>query len=501
MARWLGIDIAPQAVRIALLRSTLRRPVIETLREEPLSVHPTVEAAIRAAVAGLRIDACAVAVPGEQTFLRRIELPAAAQKELASVLGYEVESTLPFELDDAVMDHRVLKAAPGVDRRQSLPILAGVAYTHQVRDRINLIRRTAGQEPARVGAGALPLANLAQLGAPLRGPELRLLLDVDATHCDLVLMRGGEPQQARTIHRGAARLPAEGPALVRELRQTLAAWQAQGGQSVERLVLLGQGPQTPGLDAYLREELGVQVDGLPPLEADWSAESDRPRAGIFAKAIGLALGLSRRAAALNLRTGPLEPQQSFRFLRDKTPLLAGLGTAIAFSFGFSVFADMRALDTERAALEEQLATATEAVFGEPTRDPAVAAQQLDRALSGKTDDPMGPIDAFDVMVELSERIAPEITHDIAELDYNRGQVLIRGIVPKIDDADVIRDKLAEHPCFHDVKKKGTTRLRNADKHKYVLEFEVKCTAKDPQKARAKTSAPPAKDSGETGGTR
>ena len=100
--------------------------------------------------------------------MRRIHLPAAAHKRLNDVLSFEVEATLPFEPDDAVMDHRLLTFVKGVDEEGQIPIFSGVAYTEEVRDRIGLVlpgtagaaagrggAATAG-EPVLGGAGARP---------------------------------------------------------------------------------------------------------------------------------------------------------------------------------------------------------------------------------------------------------------------------------------------------------------------------------------------------------
>jgi len=182
--------------------------------------------------------------------------------------------------------------------------------------------------------------------------------------------------------------------------------------------------------------------------------------------------------------------------------LAGLAAALAVSFGFSLFAEMSALSAEREGLEQQLAAATQAHFGKKTTDPVVAADLLESAITGKTDDPMPGIDAFDVMVELSERIPAEITHDIAEFDYSRGDVIIKGIVPKIDDAHTIAARLKEHECFQNVDVKKTTHLKNQDKHKYTLEFTASCEDKSKAaKGKKGSKTPAAKGKAAKGGKR
>src|SRR5690606_33197078 len=206
MSRWMGIDITPTAVRIALLRTSYRRTAIEALREERIADHETPSAALRAATAGLKADAYATALAGSRAFVRFLSLPKAAQKAIGEVLGFEVESTLPFEMDDAVMDHRILAPGP-TDPPEQLPILAGVAYTEEVRDRIGLVLRGVGQEPQRVGVGPLPLSNLGQIFAEVGGAGLTAVLELAETHSDFIVLRDGVPRFVRSLSQGTSGLP------------------------------------------------------------------------------------------------------------------------------------------------------------------------------------------------------------------------------------------------------------------------------------------------------
>ncbi len=489
VAKWLGIDITASCVRVALLKTGYRRTSLVALREERLSDHDTTSAALRAASVGLKADACATAVDGARSFLRRLALPAAAQKELANVLSYEVEATLPFELDDAVMDHRRLRHVEGLDEPKTLPILAGVAYTEEVRDRIGLARRGVGQEPLRVGLGALPLANLAQLAPELRQPSAVALLDIGEQHADVVVLHGGEPRFGRSLSRGVAGLPTHASMLARELRQTLAAWRSEGGAKLQELIVVGSGRSTPGIESFLRDELDIRVRDLPKLALDELNAGQEVQLARYAKAIGLALGLSRSGADLNLRQGPLETQQSYQFLRDKTPLLAGLFAAILVSFGFSVFAEMRALRSERASLEEQLAVSTKAHFGKETRNPKLVDEWLDAAVAGKTGDPMPKVDAWDVLLQTG-KIPNTIVHDIADLDFNRGDLTIKGVVPSIDDAHAVAKIFKEHKCFKEVNISRTTKLKRDNRQKYTLDLKARCSAaKKKTKKGAKKKSP------------
>ncbi|MCC6553850.1 MAG: pilus assembly protein PilM [Polyangiaceae bacterium] len=492
MSKLLGIDAGKSVVRVALVRASYRRIEIEALGEASIAEAGSEAEALRAAVGALRPDAVAIALSGERSFYRRLDLPAAAQREMESVLGFEIEATVPFEMDEAVFDHRALKRTPG---SPTIPVFVAVARTEDVRERITVVREALGMEPERVEAGALPLASLdaviPELAPPKGGaaaPPIAIL-DLDQLTSDLMVLAGGEPVFARTLSRGTAGLPASAPALLRELRQTVAAWRNLGGEPLGTMYLVGGGATAQGAELYLSTQLGIPVLPLPTPRADGRGalhgttpeqSAALPR---FAKALSLALGLTGRTRALNLRKGALEAQRSYPFLREKFPILAGLGAVIALSFGFSVIAEMRTLDAEREALNASLSAASRDILGEETSDPDRARELLEQGPGGGDDDPMPRVDAFDVMVQLSKAVPAEVTHDVVELDVNRGHVKLEGTVPSVSDAQAIADKLKEHRCFRDVKVARTSQFVEG-KQKYTLELELRCEDKKKKKPGA-----------------
>ncbi|MEJ7733604.1 MAG: pilus assembly protein PilM [Polyangiaceae bacterium] len=499
MSRLLGIDSNKTVVRTALIRTAYRKVTLEALGEADVASAGSEVEAVRQAVAALKPDGAAIALSGERSYYRRLDLPAAAQKEIDSVLAFELEATVPFEMDDAVFDYRVLKRRPG---ETTIPIFAALAQADDVRARIALVREALGIEPERVGTGALPLTNLAavipELERPFKAetggakPGPVAILDLGDQSSDIAILLDGEPVFARTLSRGTAGLPESAAALARELRQTLAAWRAVGGDPLAGMYLVGGGASAHGAEPYLSTELGVTILPLLPPKLEGMTPEQAAMLPRFAKALGLALGLAGRARGLNLRRGALEAERSYPFLREKVPLLAGLGAVLAVSFGFSLIAELRALDAERAGLEAELAAATREVMGEETTDKDRARELLDSGPGAADEDPMPRVDGFDVMVQLSRAVPRDVVHDVLDFDLARGHVNIQGVVPTKRDADDIAEKMKEHRCFKDVKVPNTTPYGSAEsgKQKYTLSFDIKCDKeKKPGAAGAGSAAP------------
>src|SRR6266536_4396854 len=137
MARYLGIDVGSSYVRAVLVRTSYRRVTIEAIGEIERSPGSPLDETVRTVAGPLvsRGEAIAVNLDGERTFIRRLAIPATAQKQLSEVLPYELEAELPFELSEAVYDYALLRRGP---EDETLPVFAVVARTEDVRAQIAL---------------------------------------------------------------------------------------------------------------------------------------------------------------------------------------------------------------------------------------------------------------------------------------------------------------------------------------------------------------------------
>jgi general secretion pathway protein L len=221
----------------------------------------------------------------------------------------------------------------------------------------------------------------------------------------------------------------------------------------------------------------------------------------FAKAIGLGLALGPRAVSLNLRKGPLAFERGFAWVKEKIPILAGLAAVILVSFLFSAWAQLYAKSKERVVLEKALGQVTKEVLGEETESSTRANELLQAQTSLSDEDPLPHADGFDVMVKLSELIPQSMTHDIRELDIQKGHVIVHGVVGSIPDAQQIRTNIAAEKCFSDAKITRTNAEVGGTSQVYVLEFDIRCpedqkgAAKKPAGAAASASAAPSSTGG------
>jgi general secretion pathway protein L len=488
MAKYLGIDVGSSHVRAVLIRTSYRRIAIEAMTEYDRHAAPTLEEVMRMAASPLISpgESVAVNLEGEKTFLRRIDVPAAAQKQLTELLPFELEAELPFELSEAVYDYAILKRS---SNEAGIPVFAVVARTDDVRERIALIKNAIGEEPERVSPGGLSLSSLSSILPELAGPQTVALFDLEPARSELVILERGEPVFARTLSRGTEGLPASAPMLVREFRQSLAAWRMSGGARPEAAFLVGPGASAPNAREFLQEELDLPIAPLPPPHLDEARPEHIAQVPRFAKAVSLALALGARGKGYNLRRGALTYERGYGFLRERVPLLAGLFVVVVVSFFFATWSELHALAQEKTTLEAALTTVTKEVLGEGTPDPQHAIDMLDKTATGADEDPLPRVDAFDVMVQIAQAVPENLAHDIEELDVQRGHATVHGIVPTIPDAQQIATQLKTLRCFQEVKITRTNQVVGEERQKYVMEFDLKCPAEGKEKSAAGAPAP------------
>jgi general secretion pathway protein L len=495
MSTYVGLDVGADSVKVAVVRTAYRKVTLDALVKVELASAPTREDAIRSAMqqalgrAGAG-DGLATSLSGASVAVRTLSVPAAAQRQLAEVLPFEIEASTPLEVEGSVFDFRVRSGRPADGQ---LDVMIALAREADVRAHIDGIKAALAAEPERVGTGSVPTVALAAHVPALGEAGPVVLLDLGTTQSDLVVLEAGEPAFVRSLPLGTQGLPGTASRLARELRISLASYRAQGGKAPEAVYLCGGGAFVSGAEGFLQAELEVPVRRLPApgpgLELGPKVLAVASQLPLFAKALGLALWLgSRQVPAFDLRRGPLAYERGYGWVREKIPVLAGFAAVIAVSFVFSAVTQLYAAGKERDALQGALAQVSKEVLGKEGTSAAEVKELLAAQNAAADEDPMPHADAFDVMVRVSESIPQSVVHDIEELDFQKGHVVVHGIVGSVTDAQSIATSLRTDKCFQDVKITRTNQMVGSERQKYVMEFDVKCP--EDQKAKKKGDAKP-----------
>jgi general secretion pathway protein L len=527
-----GIDLGAYSIKLAFLEAGFRATTLRGLEEIPVpeGEAPLVErqmAAVREGLGRVQGEVTPyVAVAGDQLSVRVLELPFTDARKIDQVVGYELEGQIVNAIEDVVFDHLIAaEKADGTTilaaaaKREDLAALLAAAEAQQIHPRslfaAPVIYRTLFPAVATVGDEA--------------PGTCQAVLDFGHERTNVCVIRGGNAIYARTIRRGGAHLTAaiakafnadpiraeqakrgeafiasagkvpSTPLLVkldavlrealaptiRELRQTLASFAASAKLEIDALLVVGGGGRLAGLLPFLEGELAIPArhpsvrevieSGGRHLARDPAGvEEAAPDSDGYALAGAIALAAAGGSREIDFRRGPFAYRANFSILRQKAGHLAMLAAALVVAVGIDLGAKSSSLGAERKALDKELTTQTQELFGKP-RDDAEAVTELMRKGFREDLAPLPKATAFDLLDQISRKMPPadKVKLDVAELEIRPKKTFIKGTADTAAAVDEIASKLKEIDCFEEVTKGAITEVSDGSKQ-FTLNVTSKC---------------------------
>jgi len=273
------------------------------------------------------------------------------------------------------------------------------------------------------------------------------------------------------------------------------------------LLVVGGGGRLAGLLPFLEAELGIPArypSVRPALESggDQSAdgageEGAAPESDPHALAAAIAIAARRGSREIDFRRGPFVYRASFSVLRQKAVHVAALAGALLIAGGFDVGAKYSQLSAERKALDKDLKTATQELFGQPREDAEAITQLMKRGFREELA-PVPKATAFDLLDQISRKMPPALTVapppadgakpaeetkpkpvgggiklDVSELEIRPKKTFIKGTVDSASAVDDMAAKLKEIDCFDEVSKGAITEVSGGAKQ-FTLTVSAKC---------------------------
>lgn len=361
--RILGIDVGAWSVKAVVAETAFRSLKVIDAREVHIEPGSPETLAERRAAAlaqlmsnpSLKTDVCVAAMPGEEVATRTLDLPFTDQKKVDQIIGGELADVIPFDIDDAVFDHRLLRKT---EDGRSISLAAATPVS-RIRGRLDVLEG-AGLNPKHLLVDAFQLASLyaayladdgskpeeplAPSGeadtfiqpAPDGPPDARLIVDIGHDRTVVCACNEGGVAHARVLRAGgrdvtealaktfqgelaeveamkhehgfvaSGRHPvpddetqaisdavADGlKPLLRELRRTLQIIRTERKVRVSRVDLLGGGSRIRNLAPHLAEQLNVPVGLALAVDQAVERQVEAPRRSAFALALALAMRLA-----------------------------------------------------------------------------------------------------------------------------------------------------------------------------------------------------------------
>jgi type IV pilus assembly protein PilM len=366
-----GIDVgqfALRGVKLRLQETTAEVLAFDAVEYPQILSQPEVNAdqllaeAAEKFVSRNDLTGCDVVlgVPGQQTFTRFTKLPPVEPKKINSIVTYEAQQQIPFDIDEVIWDYQVF-ATP-----DSPEVEVGIFAIRR-----DLVRKylsvfvDKGIEPVLVQASPLGLYNyLAFDDMPQDGAVV--ILDVGAQNTDLVVARkegawtrniplGGNNftealvksfklsfGKAEALKRTAASsryarqiFQAMRPVfadLVAEIQRSLGYYNSTHRDvQMTKVIGMGNAFKLPGLQKYLQQNLQMEVDRLNNFNKLTFASGVNPTVfNEYLMSMAVAYGLAIQGTGAGRINSSLLPPEIARTMvwRRKTPWFAGAAAAL-----------------------------------------------------------------------------------------------------------------------------------------------------------------------------
>lgn len=422
MAYRIVIEATRTTIRVALAEGGGARFRLRAIRSQPIGQSGDASEALQSLLKTTKaLGAQVIAVvPREQVITRVVKFPSVNPAEIAQMAEVYAKGQLPYPREQTVMDVHVLGQADGFST------VAVIACQREVVDRQLALLRDAG-----VSAGLLTLSSWGVLGwygemartAPAVEPAL--VIHVDDSRTDLVLIAGGRILSSRSIGQGTLdwTISSETPELLgREAERSRASIRKElPGTEVRSVILTGLGPLAEWKDA-IAQRLGLPVSTL---EASRPFKNAMTQMAVPISPVvvgGLAIADAR--SLLNLSPPEVRGRANQRKQLQELGLLGGLLLGVCV-LGAGL------LGAQVARQRQVSAQIGEALAGtEPTAKQIKEKTRVSQVVSGVLEDRR---QLAQVLSGIFRSTTGGATLDVVTFDRARREVGVRGNAPSTQD--------------------------------------------------------------------
>ena len=454
----LGLDIRHDAVSAVLLKTGLKGTDIESHAYVPLSNQIFMETVLAASLETIvkKIDisgsVCVASFPANEISYRNIQVPFKGRNKIKKILSYELEPTLPFPIDDLIIDfcgvelpdianrHNIIAAAIEKSRLQAyLETLASFNIEPEI--------FTVGGYPAALRAAALVDIN-----------ENWLFIDIDINKSTLFAILSGKVCLIRAFPVRSNTHSFEIDSLCTNLQRTLSALEALIGLDVtpEGALITGCGLDHSGIDQDMEQRLG-----FPVKRTDFVHDTDSIKAHADAQgwnphqmdnALSLAWMEVKGVNGLNFRKGPFAAKKFWEEHKKnliKTGLLTALVLGLAF---FNVVLESYFIGKKLAGLNNQITKIFTSTFPEvktvvdPFQQMQIKIQDAKKT-SFFPDETGKQMYCIDILNTISRQIPKNTDVKFTRLVIGLEDVMISGDTDTFNSVDSMKSVLEQADVF------------------------------------------------------
>jgi type II secretory pathway component PulL len=474
----LGLDIRHDAVSAVLVKNSIKENVIESYESVPIPDQQDFESGMAASletiVEKMNISGsiCIASFPADQISYRNIQVPFKGLKKISKILPFELEPTIPFPVDDLIIDFYTL---PLSDHNDHTDLIAAAVEKSKLQLYLGILD-SFGIEPEIVTVGGYSTALC--LNSLVDTHENWLFADIDKSKCTVFGVLSGKICLIRSFP-----IPSETPSfntemLCTNIQRTLSAFEEIVGLDFhpDGVFITGCGLDDSDIEQDMERflELSVKrtdlVSHIEIKKQHHPAKTWNPCQ--MDNAFSLALMEIEGVYGFNFRKGPFAAKKIW--VEHKTGLikagvLAAMVLALAF---FNVILDSYLLKKKLTGLDNQITQIFTSTFPDvKSVDPyqqmriEIEAANKKALLSGKIDK---NIRTIDILNNISKLIPKETDVKLTRLVVGEDSVQISGNTDTFNSVDDIKSRLEQVNFFQKI----TISSANINKSDKRVQFKL-----------------------------
>lgn len=478
--RILGLDIQNKALTAVLVNSGFKESRVEAFSriefpegEEGDSGLP---AALDALVEEMPVTdcVCVTSVPADHVAFRNLKVPFKQEKKIRQILKFELEPTLPFPIDEVVVDFHALKLD---GQGEQTDVIAAACNANGLRKILDLLAaRRIYPEIVTVSGfpSALCLSRLGNI------PENALVVDVRSGSSTIFVMNSGQLNMVRTLPADRA-YDSRTDMLGQNIQRTLYALEEIGDRPFrpDNIYVTGPALGENGIVSALTRLLDVpitRIDLLTDIESrikEIPSESWKPYQ--MNNALALALVEVIGIKGLNFRQGPFAIKKRWTEYRKNIItsgiLIAALLVVWLASISIDYFYKKNQLDKINNELKQMFQTTFPDVkkIVDPIQQMRVRIDEL-RKISLSPSDGNNAVLFIDVLNHISKSIPNNIDAKFTRTVIGEDNVVINGDTDTFNSVDTIKNRLEQIGTFQSVTIVSTTKDDANNRIKFRLKI-------------------------------
>ena len=477
----LGIDIRKESVSAVLVKTSLRESRIDThafipipdSEEDPDNIKTALEA-LTGQIDPVGCD-CVVSISADHFSYRILKVPFKETKKIRMVLPFELEPTVPYPVDDLVIDFIDLESDGPSDNTDLIAVAVPKSDLTPYIENLSAVKI----DPEMITVSGLPPALL--LARQADPGEDQLFLEINKTISTLFIVGGGRIKLLRSIPTPVAEDTRTG-ALGAFVQRTLAAYGEISRSDFQPLdiVMTGSGLNGAHFDKDVAGILDLPANRLnicDHLKIPIDDEDVNPwDPALMDSALSLAMLEIEGIGGLNFHKGQFAAKKLF-VKHKKNWIKTGIfAAAVVVLLLFNLITDSYTLNKQLNHYDQQIRSIFQATF--PKQKIVDPFQQMqinvrEAKKSAVVQSGTGPhLRSIDILNAISRSIPETITVDVTRMVISPETVLISGNTDTFNSVEDIKSNLEQIESFKRVTISSTNKDRSGREIRFQLKVEL-----------------------------